>query len=57
MNGSDCWDLLYRAYLFSRISDSIDEMLDIPILSYEEFIDRLKNDEKYDIIIKKVRGG
>lgn len=51
----DCMDILYRAYLLSRLGDEIDDLIDVPVLSYGEFQRQLKNDEKYVILLKKLR--
>ena len=48
-------DILYRAYLLRRLGDEIDDLIDVPVLPYREFQRQLKNDEKYVILMKKLR--
>lgn len=43
-------EILYKAYLLSRFADEIDNVIDIPILSYEEFCEELKKSKEGDII-------
>lgn len=43
-------ETLYKAYLLSRFADDIDNVIDIPILSYEEFCEELKKTKEGDII-------
>ena len=43
-------ETLYKAYLLSRFADDIDNVIDIPILSYEEFCEELKKTKEGDIM-------
>ena len=43
-------EIFYKAYLLSRFADEIDNVIDIPILSYEEFCEELKKAKEGDII-------
>lgn len=49
--------ILYKAYLFSKIEEDFDNIIDSPVMSYENFVCNLQKKDECDIIKKKYDGG